>query len=59
MVTRYQKHISGLLLDRFDIRIEVPRVDYEKHASDRASESSEMIWQRVVVERKQQDLKVS
>jgi magnesium chelatase family protein len=29
-VTRYQKRISGTLLDRIDIRIEVPRMDFEK-----------------------------
>src|SRR5512144_2416607 len=35
MVTRYQKSIIGPLLDRFDIHMDVPRVDYEKLASDR------------------------
>src|SRR5574340_833899 len=34
-VLRYQKRISGPLLDRIDIHIEVPRVDYEKLAGDR------------------------
>jgi hypothetical protein len=31
----YHGRISGLLMDRFDIHIEVPRVDYEKLTSDR------------------------
>jgi magnesium chelatase family protein len=46
-VTKYQKRISGLLLDRIDIHIEVPRVDYEKLSGDRLGESSEAIRQRV------------
>jgi magnesium chelatase family protein len=39
MVTRYQKRISGPLLDRIDIHIEVPRVPYEKLTSERLGES--------------------
>jgi magnesium chelatase family protein len=35
MVSRYQKRISGPLLDRIDIHIEVPRVEYEKLSDDR------------------------
>jgi magnesium chelatase family protein len=47
MVTRYQKRISGPLLDRIDIHIEVPRVDYEKLSGDRLGETSETIRKRV------------
>lgn len=34
-ITRYQKRISDLLLDRIDIHVEVLRVDYEKLADKR------------------------
>ena len=47
VVTKYQKRISGPLLDRIDIHIEVPRVDYEKLSGDRLGESSESIRKRV------------
>ena len=42
-VTKYQKRISGPLLDRIDIHVEVPRVDYQKLSSNRLGESSECI----------------
>jgi len=44
---KYQKRISGPLLDRIDIHIEVARVDYEKLSNDRIGESSASIRQRV------------
>jgi len=47
VVSRYQKRISGPLLDRIDIFVEVPRIDYEKLADDRLGESSEVVRQRV------------
>jgi len=47
VVTKYQKWISGPLLDRIDIHIEVPRVDYEKLSGDRVGESYEAIRARV------------
>jgi magnesium chelatase family protein len=47
MVSRYQKRISGPLLDRIDIHIEVPRVEYEKLSDDRLGEPSAAIRARV------------
>ncbi len=47
VVTKYQKRISGPILDRIDIHIEVPRVDYEKLSGDRLGETSEAIRKRV------------
>jgi len=47
VVTKYQKRISGPMLDRIDIHIEVPRVDYEKLSGDRTGETSESIRARV------------
>jgi magnesium chelatase family protein len=53
-VTKYQKRISGPMLDRIDIHIEVPRVDYEKLSSDRLGESSASIRERVQAARERQ-----
>ncbi|MFT5194949.1 MAG: magnesium chelatase family protein [Cellvibrionaceae bacterium] len=47
MITRYRKRISGPLMDRIDIHIDVPRIEFEKlHNSSRA-EPSAMIRERV------------
>ena len=53
-VTRYRKRISGPLLDRFDIYLEVPRVEYEKLAADRVGEPSAQVRERVTAAREQQ-----
>lgn len=47
MISRYQKRISGPLLDRIDIFVEVPRIEYEKLTDDRLSENSEVVRGRV------------
>jgi magnesium chelatase family protein len=47
MIARYQKKISGPLLDRIDIHIEVPRVEYEKLSDQRLGETSQAIRARV------------
>ncbi len=54
-ISRYQKRISGPLLDRIDIFIEVPRVEFEKLTDDDShSESSEKIQARVEAARQLQ-----
>ena len=59
IVTKYQKRISGPLLDRIDIHIEVPRVEYEKLSDDRLGEPSEVIRQRVERARERQRMRFS
>ena len=54
LVTRYQRRLSGPLLDRIDVHVEVPRVDYEKLAGTRPAESSTAIRERVVEARDRQ-----
>jgi len=46
-ITKYQKRISGPMMDRIDIHIEVPRVDFEKLSGSRLGEPSESIRARV------------
>jgi len=48
-ISRYQKRISGPLLDRIDIFVEVPHIDYEKLTEDRPGESSDKVRSRVKV----------
>ncbi|HMK09327.1 MAG TPA: ATP-binding protein, partial [Anaerolineales bacterium] len=53
-IIRYQKRISGPLLDRIDIHLEVPRVDVEKLGDDRLGEPSQAIRTRVEGARQRQ-----
>lgn len=50
-MTKYQKCILSPLLDRIEIYIEVPRVDYEKLSGDRLGEASESMRKGVQVAR--------
>jgi len=59
LVSRYQKRISGPFIDRVDIFIEVPRIDYEKLADDRLGEQSEKVQARVKATRHQQQERFS
>ena len=54
VVTRYQKRISGPLLDRIDIHVEVPRVEYEKLSEARTGETSASVRERVEAARDRQ-----
>ena len=46
-VTRYRSRVSGPLLDRIDIQVEVPAVAYEALASPASGEPSEAVRERV------------
>ena len=47
MVQRYRARLSGPLLDRIDIQVEVPRINLEQLREKRAGESSAAIRRRV------------
>ncbi|NQW20839.1 MAG: YifB family Mg chelatase-like AAA ATPase [Chloroflexi bacterium] len=46
-VSRYQRRISGPLLDRFDIFVDVPRVAYEKLNTPPSPENSDIVRERI------------
>lgn len=52
---RYMNKLSGPLLDRIDIHIEVPKVEFEQLADKRRGESSEEIRKRVLLARQIQE----
>ncbi len=53
-VRRYQQRISGPILDRFDIQLDVRRVDHDKLTDARRGESSSVIQARVEAARERQ-----
>jgi len=50
-IQRYESRLSGPLLDRIDIHLEVPAVAFKDMTNDRRGESSETIKQRVITAR--------
>jgi len=46
-IVKYRQKISGPILDRIDLHIDVPRVKFEKLSSDEKAESSASIRERV------------
>jgi magnesium chelatase family protein len=57
-VQRYRQRISGPLLDRIDLHIEVPSVEYRDIASERAEERSCAIRERIDRAREQQQVRL-
>lgn len=53
-IARYRKKISGPILDRIDLHVEVPRVQIEKLSSNDNAEPSESIRKRVEAARERQ-----
>ncbi len=54
MITRYQKRVSGPLMDRIDLHVDVPRVEYDKLAATRRGEASADVRARVEAARQRQ-----
>ena len=54
IVSRYQRRISGPFIDRVDIFVEVPHIDYEKLTDKRLGETSEKVQARVTAARSRQ-----
>ncbi len=50
-IHRYRRRVSGPLLDRIDLHIEVPAVSYEELSTKAPGESSAIIRQRVIAAR--------
>jgi magnesium chelatase family protein len=59
LVLRYQQRISGPFIDRVDIFIEVPHIDYEKLTDDRLGEASSRVQTRVKAARLKQQKRFS
>lgn len=47
-VARYQRRISGPLMDRMDMFVDVPRVEYEKLVTPPSSEGSDDVLKRIL-----------
>ena len=58
-VNRYQKRLSGPLLDRIDIHVEVPRVDFEKLSDRHRGEPSAVIRARIEAAREVQQRRLA
>ena len=53
-IQRYQARLSGPLLDRIDLQVEVPALPVEQLTSHQPGESTEMVRRRVMAARQRQ-----
>jgi len=54
-ISKYKRRISGPLLDRIDLHIEVPPMQFDKMTGQQAGEDSRIIRERVIKARKIQE----
>jgi len=54
-ITRYRRKLSGPILDRIDIKIDVPRIGFEKLTAEERGEDSETIRERIEKAREAQE----
>jgi len=59
MIQRYRTRLSGPLLDRIDLQVEVPRISHSDLSDTRPAEASELIRSRVERARKTQQERFS
>ena len=56
-IIRYKRKLSGPLLDRIDLHVEVPRLKYEEMAKESSGETSKIVRERVSKAREIQALR--
>ncbi len=54
LISRYQSRISGPLMDRIDLHVDVPRVEYDKLLNYERAETSQQVRERVIAARLRQ-----
>jgi magnesium chelatase family protein len=59
MIQRYLARISGPLLDRIDLHIQVPAVKYKELCEDEKSEDSSVILARIMEARRRQSARLA
>ena len=53
-INKYKRRISGPLLDRIDLHIEIPPIKYDKLAAEKVGEESKIVKERVSLARQRQ-----